>query len=97
MSSSKRTSSSSRKKPSLHKSPQIPANPLDLPTAGDEDGISRLVSSLCTPEAVRENSEQVQQYNKTSQNDEDDDWDSAIANGDERDAVIEDVINTHED
>ena len=85
-------SSSLRKKSSLYKSPQKPADSPDLPTAGDEDEITRLVSSVGTPEAVREKGEQVK-HEETSQKYEDDSSDSATVDGDELDAVIEEVMN----
>ena len=80
----------------MHKCRQIPGYPPDLPSAGDEQGISRLVSSVGTPEAVGKNSEQVQ-HDETSQKDEYDNWDSATVDGDELDVVIEVVMNTHKD
>ena len=40
----------------LHTFPHKPADPSALTTAGDEKDISRLVSSVGTPEAARENS-----------------------------------------
>ena len=69
---------------------------LSLPTEGDEEDISRQVSSFGTPEAVWEDSGQVQRYEKISQNGEDDDWDVATVDGDELDAVIEEVMKVGE-
>ena len=88
----KRISSGSRERSNLRISLHKPLHPPALPTAGDEKDISRLVSNVGKPEAVRENSGQVRQFEETSQNGKDDNWDFATVDGDELDALIEKFI-----